>query len=35
MRVFGSVAAAMEPIGIAWINAIRMTVIPLVVSLCS
>ena len=28
-----SVAAATEPIGIVWINAIRMTVIPLVVSL--
>jgi proton glutamate symport protein len=28
-----SIAAAAEPIGIVWINAIRMTVIPLVVSL--
>jgi proton glutamate symport protein len=28
-----AVAAAVEPIGILWINAIRMTVIPLVVSL--
>ncbi len=28
-----SIATALEPIGIAWVNAIRMTVIPLVVSL--
>jgi proton glutamate symport protein len=28
-----AIAAAVEPIGIVWINAIRMTVIPLVVSL--
>jgi proton glutamate symport protein len=28
-----SIAAALEPIGTAWVNAIRMTVIPLVVSL--
>jgi len=30
-----SFAGALEPIGTIWVNAIRMTVIPLVVSLLS